>query len=508
MKHINRYIINPVLVVALLFIGHSCIDLEEDLSSVLLIDQLKSENEVVAALTSVYRNTQKTYAQPHKLRVPTYGSDDLTTWWAGNKAPLRIYDGFNYGGGENADNAWMQESWDHLWKSVYYTNTLIQGLKTATVSAEVVKVADAEARFHRALAYFHLVRIWGNVPANLEESVLTGEEPRSTVLNNYNHIEADLLIAEAGLPAPGANAPGRLHSGAAKALLADLYLTWGGWPVKDATKYQMAADKAKEVVDMGYFELLAIDQLWLFNNQNSKEAVFSVQFSEDENLGSAYASAFSFHMARGWSDAYPELQFFNDFPAGPRKDATFVTDIPNRGVSAGQIVDKDPATIPWADSERMHPMYKKFTLSENLNVGNRVASFRSFEVIRYAEVLLIFAEAQARGDGETAASLDALNQIKRRAAGLPYNTPDVGVDVTTATAEEIVAERGWELAGEHKRWYDLIRTENLEAIALDRDPTENVPLTKQPTKDNYISPIPARFISSNVIQNPAGFVVQ
>jgi hypothetical protein len=316
------------------------------------------------------------------------------------------------------------------------------------------------------------------------------------------------LIAEAGLPAPGANAPGRLHSGAAKALLADLYLTWGGWPVKDATKYQMAADKAKEVVDMGYFELLAIDQLWLFNNQNSKESVFSVQFSEDENLGSAYASAFSFHMSRGWSDAYPELQFFNDFPAGARKDATFVTDIPNRGVSAGQIVDKDPATIPWADSERMHPMYKKFTLSENLNVGNRVASFRSFEVIRYAEVLLIFAEAQARGDGETTASIDALNQVKRRASGLPYNTPDVGVDVTSATPEEILAEKGWELAGEHKRWYDLIRTETLEAIALDRDPIENVPLTKQPTKDNYISPIPARFISSSVVQNPVGFVVQ
>jgi starch-binding outer membrane protein, SusD/RagB family len=99
-------------------------------------------------------------------------------------------------------------------------------------------------------------------------------------------------------------------------------------------------------------------------------------------------------------------------------------------------------------------MYKKFTISENLNYGDRVSGFRAIEVIRYAEVLLIYAEAQAR-IGENASSLEALNQVKRRAAGLPYLTPDPSVDVTTATPNEIIDEKGWELAGEYKRWFDL-----------------------------------------------------
>ena len=76
-------------------------------------------------------------------------------------------------------------------------------------------------------------------------------------------------------------------------------------------------------------------------------------------------------------------------------------------------------------------------------MGNRVTGYRAIEVIRYAEVLLIFAEAQAR-IGETAESLEALNQVRRRAAGLPYDVPVDTVDVATATVNEIIDEKGWE----------------------------------------------------------------
>jgi hypothetical protein len=204
---------------------------------------------------------------------------------------------------------------------------------------------------------------------------------------------------------------------------------------------------------------------------------------------------------------YPELQFFYDFPEGPRKDYTFHTDIPQRGVVAGKIVDLNPPTKPWQESQRKHPMYKKHTISENLNVGNRTADFRAFEVIRYAEVLLIYAEAQAR-IGETTESIEALNQVKRRAMGLPYLDPAPGVDVATATWQEVLDEKGWELAGEDTRWYDLIRSETLEEVTLRRDPAENVDLVRQPTKAQYIAPIPFAAIStSKLVQNPEGFSV-
>jgi starch-binding outer membrane protein, SusD/RagB family len=337
----------------------------------------------------------------------------------------------------------------------------------------------------------------------------TGEEVRATVLQNYQQIEQDLLIAEANLPKPGATANvGRASSAAAKTLLADLYLTWGGWPVKDNTKFAPAAAKAKEVIDLGFHKLLPIDQLWLLANQNSTESIFAVQFSKTEDMRSAYAVSFSFHEAQGFSDIYPELQFFNSFPEGPRKVATFLTDIPQRTVVNGVIVARNPATLPWQRSQRLHPMYKKFTISEDLTVDARPTGFRAVELYRYAEVLLIFAEAQAR-IGETAASLEALNQVRRRAAGLPYLTANATVDLKTATPNQIVDERGWELAGEYKRWFDLVRTERVEEIAARRDPTEAVKPVRTPTKEQYIAPIPFQAITtSKLTQNPEGFVIK
>ena len=169
---------------------------------------------------------------------------------------------------------------------------------------------------------------------------------------------------------------------AAKALLANVYLTWAGWPVKDNSKLNLAALKASEVIGLNYHELLPIDELWLLSNQNSKESVFSVQFSEVENIKNGWAVSTSFHEARGWSDMYPELQFYNDFPEGPRKEYTFYDSIPQRGVKAGKIFTQDPPTVHWLESQRKHPMYRKFGISENLEFGNRVSDYRAFEVIR------------------------------------------------------------------------------------------------------------------------------
>jgi hypothetical protein len=507
MKYINKIIALTLL----LFVGVSCVGLDEDTSSILTIDNLGSEADVIAALTPVYRQTSESYKEFHEQRSATYGADDLTTWWGGNKAPLRVFDGFDYGSGENSDINWLDHGWNSYWKTIYYANTVVEGLKTATAPEDIVKIGDAEARYLRSLAYFHLVRTHGNMPIILDGYVPTGDEERATVLANYQHIEADLLIAEANLPGPGSVSPGRVSAAAAKTLLADLYLTWGGWPVKDNSKYGMAATKSKEIIDTwaGDFRLLPIEDLWLLENENSQEAVFSVQFSQAANMNSTHAASTSFHESRGWSDAFPELQFFYDFPEGARKDATFRTEIPQRGFTAGAIFTKNPPTVHYTVSQRFHPMYKKFNIGEDLTVGGRTTSFRSMEAYRYAEVLLMYAEAQVRAGGQTAESIEALNQVRRRAAGLPYMTPDITVDLTTATVDEIIAERGWEFAGEYKRWFDLVRSEKLEEIAAQRDPTENVPLLRQPTKAQYIAPIPfAAIMSSKLVQNPEGFKIK
>jgi hypothetical protein len=222
MKYINKII----ALVVLLFISQACAELDEDTSSILTIDNLGSESDIVAALTPVYRQTSQSYRDFHNQRSPTFGADDLTTWWGGNKAPLRVFDGFDYGSGENSDINWLDHGWINYWKSIYYANTVIEGLKTSTAPEDIIKMGDGEARYLRALAYFHLVRTHGNMPIILDGYVPTGDEERATVLANYQHIEADLLIAEANLPGPES-------------------VTWGGWPVNDNSKYQMAATKSK-----------------------------------------------------------------------------------------------------------------------------------------------------------------------------------------------------------------------------------------------------------------------
>ncbi len=504
-----KYFAKLIILTLLIFSNQSCLKLEEDTSSLLTVGQLNNAGDVAANVAPIYRNLLNMHIRPHFTRTATYGADDITTWIGGNKAPLRVFDRFDYGNGENADIIWLPHAWDFYWRTIYYCNTLIDGLKTSKAPKAVVDLADAEARVFRALCYLQLVKTYGNVPLIVDGVLPTGKEERATVLQNYQLIESDLLIAEQSLPKPGTEEVGRASAGFAKTILADLYLTWAGWPVKDASKYPLAAAKAKEVIDYNYYTLLPIEQLWTLAGGQSKETIFSLRYATDKSITGEMATAFTFHQGLGFSDCFPELQFFRDFPEGPRKNFTFLLDIPNRVITGGVITNKNPATTPWDKSDRAHPMYRKFVLAEDLTFGPRPASFRPIELYRYAEVLLIHAEAQARGGGQNASSLEALNQVRRRAAGLPFAVANPTVDVTSATPNEIVDEKGWELAGEYKRWFDLVRTERVAEMAAKRDPAEPVTLLRQPTEAQYIAPIPFSSINlSKLEQNPKGFRIK
>lgn len=509
MKIRNNYISKIGVAVIFAFMVNACAKLDEDLSGILSPGNIETEGDAMTALAPAYRAIQTAYEFSHRMRTATYGADDITTWWGGNKDPFRVYDQFNYGSGENADHQWHQDPWDKYWLTIYRSNSVLNALSQSNGDPNLIASTQAEARFLRALAYLALVRTWGNMPIILDGEAPTGEEDRETVLLNYGHIEADLLFAEENLPGPGAvtNA-GRASSAAASAVLADLYLTWAGWPVLDESKYALSAQKAKSVIDLGYFELLPFDELWLQENQNSKESVFSIQFSETEDSRNQLPQNFSFHEAGGWSDAYPERQFYYDFPEGLRKEITFYDSIPQKLTQNGVVVDQG-FSVHWSESQRNHPMYKKHNLAARGDLAGKLVTFRAVEVYRYSEILLIYAEAQLRSGGITAESLEALNQVKRRAMGLPYNSTDPSVDVLSYTEDDVIAEKGWELAGEHKRWFDLVRSEKVEEVALQRDPTEEVAIIQQPTHDNYIAPIPSNAISTSIMtQNPEGFVIQ
>ncbi|RAJ10243.1 RagB/SusD family nutrient uptake outer membrane protein [Arenibacter echinorum] len=485
----------------------SCADLEEDTSALLNTAGLTTESDFNAALSPIFARMALLFKEPH-VNITGMGADDVTTWNGGNKAPFRLYDGFGYGNGEGEEATWLvDKSWDPYWDIIYASNTVIEGADISEGKPEVVTVAKATAMFTRALAYYNLVRIYGGVPLILDTNA-TGDENRATVLQMYTAIEADLLFAAANLPEPGAvSSIGMPSSAAAKTALSSLYLTWGGWPVKDSSKYTLAAKYSKEVIDLGYFELLDITELWKLENGNSRESIFSIQYSTSDLKPQEMPRGFAYHKAGGWSDVFAELGFYNRFPEGPRKKETFTEEIIIR--ANGTLVPLE--TVPWTDSEttqRFNPTYQKFLTSATGEGVPKLVSYRPIEIFRYAEVLLIYAEAQAR-IGATTASLDALNQVRRRAMGLPYLTPDSSVDLASASPDEIVEESGWELAGEFKRWFDLTRTEKVEEITLLRDPNEKVVLVGTPNKNHYMAPLPLKALEgTNLVQNPEGFVVQ
>ncbi|WP_273272533.1 RagB/SusD family nutrient uptake outer membrane protein [Maribacter polysiphoniae] len=495
---------NNIIVALLLCISLvGCVKLEEDTASILSISELKTEEDFDAALSPIFARIATANKDAHK-RMTAAGADDLTTWNGGNKAPIRLFDGFGYGNGVGAELEWLTfYSWDPYWDVIYSANNVIVGAEKSTGEESVKNLAIANAKFARAISYFDLVRTFGGLPLILDLDA-DGSESRSTVLEVYEAIESDLLFAATYLPAPGAvSSIGKPSNAAAKAWLSSLYLTWGGWPVKDVSKYDLAASTAKEIIDLGYFELLPIDELWLLESENSKESIFSIQYSTGDNNFQLMPQSFLPHTAGGWSDFFAELDFYNRFPEGPRKEATFLDSITIR--EAGTL---DPIeTVHWTNSEatqRYNPVYRKYTESEVAGYDTKMVSFRALEFFRYAEVLLIYAEAQARSStGATAASIEALNQVKRRAAGLPYLISNVSVDVATATPNEIVDESGWELAGEFKRWFDLVRTERVEEIAALRDPAEKVVLVGTPSKSHYLAPLPLKAVEgTNLIQNP------
>ena len=103
--------------------------------------------------------------------------------------------------------------------------------------------------------------------------------------------------------------------------------------------------------------------------------------------------------------------------------------------------------------------------------------------------------------------------MRRRVAGLPYDSSNASIDVGTATAEEVVAEKGWKLAGElGKCWWDLVRTETLKQVIVHRDPTEENSLAIDVAEidwRHYIAPIPSQaMIASEMTQNPEGFIIK
>lgn len=428
-----------------------------------------------------------------------YGADDITSKRAGNKIEFSDFDIFN----ANSSNGRMNNWWNYFYATIKSANALIQNYTNATEATEEQRNnAAGQAYFMRAISYFYLTRTWGEVPMPTEPTV-DDNRPNAKVEDIYNLIVADLQKAETMLPDhwDGVRRQNGIDvlptKGSAKALLANVYLTMAGWPLKQTDKYAIAAAKAKEVIDgkatWGYNLVTNYADIWKIGNKYNNEAVFACYFNNDvpawnwENGNMMAPNPFApDYEEGGWDDGFGEISFYNKFPAGPRKDATYQKDY---------YVKNDPNNVvTWQGTLQKHPYFLKYRDDQSydwsIHKANDWWSSATTFILRYSEVLLTYAEAKAMSSTPDASAYDAINQVRQRAGILPL-LPGLS---QTAFRDSVIAERGWEFAAECGiRWFDLVRTETVQKANSVRDAAE-VSLANQPSDANhtyYWAPIPA-----------------
>lgn len=323
--------------------------------------------------------------------------------------------------------------------------------------------AAAEARFIRGYAYFMLVRLYGRVP--LVDRLLSVEEsnvPQSSPEQVYAFIEQDLQFAASNLPPSWPSAfVGRITSGAANGILAKVYLTQKKWAA--------AMQSANLVMTSGQYDLSTpYDKIFREDGENSKESVFEIQATasaeEKEKNGCQYTSIQglrgqgNFNMGWGWNMPSAALEAAYE-PNDPRKARTILysstTTTTNVSIY-GEPLPVYPTILP-------NPKYnnKVYTSpSYRSKVSSNMGYWMNVRILRYADVVLMYAEAanEVGGADNISKAVAALNTVRKRARGTTSGVlPDVVTTDQAVARTAIRQERRIELAMEHDRFFDIVR---------------------------------------------------
>lgn len=353
-------------------------------------------------------------------------------------------------------NALWLGHFDLVGKSNYVLDRVENDPNAATPAPLKVE-AQAQARFLRAYSYFMMVRLFGRVP--IIDKVTTGSAsqsniPQSTPAQIYPFIEADLQFAAANLPLSyDPKFVGKITSGAANGLLAKVYLT--------QKKYAAAMAAANAVMTSGQYNL-SVSYSTIFNEEgeNSKESVLEVQATADAANptanGSQHANVQGVRGTGawdlGWGFNIPSTSLEAAYePNDPRKARTILyaggTSLFNEAIPSG---------LP-------NPRYnnKVYTNpARRASVGNRFGWWMNVRLLRYADVVLMYAEAanEVGGAANIASALTALNSVRARArAGNAAILPNVVTADQETLRQAIRRERRVELGMEYDRFFDLVR---------------------------------------------------
>lgn len=348
--------------------------------------------------------------------------------------------------------------WRGIYKLIANANLVLAEVPDITPMDEAQKSRIlGEAKFIRAWAYFYAVRLWGDVPLVLLPQSASSEDffpSRTPTADVYDQIVNDLIDAEnAGLA--WTDITGRVSQSAAKALLSKVYLTMAGQPLNlGAEYYQLAANKSKEIIDnAGPLDLF--DTYMEVHDEtlgNQVEHIFMLQYNNlvaSNPMGNMFPNfkPVSYRGPSGTGSTVPTFSFYESYEEGDLRtvdqEGYFYTTYYENG--NGVRFDLGAPYI-----------FKHFNVIANgiQGVPGTAQDNLNVPMIRFAEVLLIYAEAQNEVGGPTAETVDALTRVRDR-AGL--TTPAVGGFTQDTFREAVWRERWHEFCYEGITWFDMVR---------------------------------------------------
>ncbi|MBC7891604.1 MAG: RagB/SusD family nutrient uptake outer membrane protein [Sphingobacteriaceae bacterium] len=466
----SRYLFTTLLCLSLTACKDKFLDLAP-ISQANTSSFFKTQSDLLNALSGAYGALQFAGQYGQLYVVAEIPSDDTSPVLSGSVTDQDEFDKFYL----RTTNPFLATRWADGYRGIYRCNTVIDRTAGVTMDEALKARLVGEAKFLRALMYFNLVRVFGDVPLVLKEisDPAEGYEfARAPVAEVYAQIIKDLTDADAALPASytGANV-GRATKGAAKGLLGKVYLT--------QKNYAGAVAKLKEVVDAATYDLLPnYADLFKTANKNSKESIFEVQYKkgaigEGSNFGNTYAPENSGNAViqfGGGGNNQPTVDLINSYEAGDvRRDVSLATSYVNAG---GTKIDY---------------RYVRKYLDAPLTNGD--AEDNGY-VLRYADVLLLYAEA-LNESGQTAQALPLLNRVRQRA-----KLADKTGLTQAETRLAIEQERRVELAFEGHRWFDLVRTGR--AIPVLNAKAAAIGIKAQLGENNLVFPVPQSQVDINV----------
>ena len=327
---------------------------------------------------------------------------------------------------EKPSNGILSSYWANFNNNVYRCNLLLDQIDGANFAEKLKKQYKGEAMFIRALNYFNMYRIWGGVPAT--KHVVSAAEAlkvaRYSDEQMFDLIAGDLkeIVDNNYLPETYSSADmGRATSGAAKALLGKVYLTFHKWT------------EAKDILSqlIGKYQLVSpIAQVFDVDNKNNNEIIFAVHFNKEiEGEGHSYW----YNLTNASDDTNQTSSLLNTFPTGDtRKDLITYVQVEKNVRLMNKFYDTKSSTFKTVGNDQI--------------------------LLRYADVLLMYAEAlnEIQYDAsEGSLALKYLNAVRQR-AGIS-NLTVKQLPTQEKFRKGILVERQREFPYEGQRWFDLVR---------------------------------------------------